>query len=598
MSDKNTTSIPERLQSLRDVMHQEQLSAWIVPSSDAHSSEYVCDHWQGRRWVSGFTGSAGTAVILADKAGLWTDGRYFIQAEEELEGSGMKLFKMGTPNAISIEDWIYDNVQENSCIGFDGKVVSTAFFEKFNKKFQKKNIEIKTGSDLLTEVWSDRPNMPNQKIYDYSIEYAGQSREEKLKKVREEMKAHSATHYLITTLDDIAWLYNYRGDDIPKCPVALAHTIVTLDEAILFIETSKVPESLKGELKNAGIEVNHYNDIDGALKKLSDGSKMIYDANTANSHFISLLKPEVEQYELKSITGTLKTIKNPVEQEHLKNCHIKDGVAMVKFFVELEQLVPKGGVTEIFAADIAEKYRRQIDTFKDLSFTTIPGYGSNGAMMHYSASEDKPFEVGCDNFFLVDSGGQYLDGTTDITRTHNFGELNDEQKKDYTLVLKGHVNLAKAKFMKGTRGVQLDMLARQPLWEHGINYACGTGHGVGQFLNVHEGPQNISVRFLDEEMLCGMNITNEPGIYRQGKWGIRIENIYFVVPSEKNEFGEFMKFEAVTMCPINLKPVLVSMLTQSEKDWLNEYHEEVYQKLSPHLNENEQQWLMKNTQPI
>ncbi len=598
MTSIASSPIPERLKLLREKMESKGLSAWIVPSSDPHSSEYVADHWQGRKWISGFTGSAGTAVVLADTAGVWTDGRYFIQAADELNETGFDLHKQGIPDAISYEDWIVENLVEGSKVGFDGKVLSYRFFVEFKRKCDKKNIEIITHLDLLDDIWTDRPSLPESTVVDYPLAYAGKSRDEKLIEVRNEMKKLKVNHFMLTTLDDIAWLFNIRAADIPYCPVKLAHSIISENEVSLFIDTTKLPQSLLDVLNASGVRCLGYEKVEVGIKSIPAKDSVLVDPNIVNSHFVSLLHKKIILKKSKSITTVLKAIKNPVEQEHLKECHRKDGAAMVKFFKALDEKVPKGEVTELSAAEIVKNYRKEIDTFVDLSFTTIPGYGGNGAMMHYSSTEESSCVIGTDNFFLVDSGGQYLDGTTDITRTLNFGELNTEQREDYTLVLKGHINLAKARFMAGTRGVQLDMLARQPLWDRGINYSCGTGHGIGHFLNVHEGPQSISPRFIDEEFKLGMNVTNEPGIYRKDKWGIRIENIYLIVPSVENEFGTFYEFETVTMCPINTKPIVVDMMSAEEKLWLNEYHSKVYHDLSPYLNEEEKVWLKNNTREI
>jgi len=579
-------------------MKEENLSAWIISSADSHASEYVSDYWRGRTWISGFTGSAGTVVILKDKAGLWADGRYFIQAETEIEDSGIDLFKFGLPDTILFEDWIVQELSENATVGYDGKVMSYDFLKTLKKKSKIKNISVRTDLDILNDIWSDRPSFPTENIFDHDVKYAGKSRAEKLKDVRAEMSKKKASHHLITTLDDIAWLYNYRGNDIPCCPFALAYTLISQKEAQLFIDTKKVPDSLRKEFLNDNIEVCEYTAIDEALSDLKQASSLLFDPKTVNGHFIELLSDEVLKIEGRTVTTMMKSLKNAVEREHNKECHRKDGVAMVKFLKFLDENVPGGRVTEISASDIAEKYRSEIDTFKGLSFTTIPAYGPNAAMMHYSTCEETSCVIGEDNFFLVDSGGQYLDGTTDITRTMNYGPLNEQQRKDYTLVLRGHIALAKAKFMKGARGCQLDIFARGPIWNEAIDYACGTGHGVGNFLNVHEGPQNISTRFIDEEMRVGMNITNEPGIYRKDKWGIRIENVYFVKEFEVNEFGTFFEFDTVTVCPINIKPVIKEMMLSSEIEWLNNYHSYVYEQLCPYLDEGEQAWLKENTKAL
>jgi Xaa-Pro aminopeptidase len=590
--------VVEKLNCLREEMVQENLDAWIIPSSDPHASEYVTERWMGRQWISGFSGSAGTVVILKDKAGLWTDGRYHIQAEEQLEDSTIDLFKDGLPETKSFMDWIYEELPKGARVGFDGNVVPHSLKKDLNKKYKRKNISVVNDKDLLDRVWKDRPSMTDNQIFDLPVKYAGKNRLEKLAEVRSEMKKKEASHHLISSLDDIAWLYNFRGQDTVTCPIALSHTLISMETAQLFIDWVKVPDEMKSALEKDGIQILAYADIDDVVMNLPGDAKVLFDHNRLSSKLSDLIPESCELIDATSITTTLKAVKNETEIEHFKNCHIKDGAAVVKFLKWLDEKVPAGQVTELSAEAQLESYRREIDTFKGLSFTTIPGYGANGAMMHYSSSEESNCTIGQDNFFLVDSGGQYYDGTTDITRTMCFGELSEQKKQDFTLVVKGHIQLAIAKFMEGTRGVQLDMLARQPLWKHGINYGCGTGHGVGFFLNVHEGPHKISPHFIDEALMASMIVTNEPGIYRAGQHGIRIENIMLVVAYEKNEFGSFLSFEQLTMCPIDTRPLLVELLSTEEKQYLNNYHAEVYEKLSPELNEEELSWLKQATRAI
>ncbi len=591
-------NVKEKLHSLRDQMSQEDLHAWIIPSSDPHASEYVTERWMGRKWLSGFTGSAGTLVVLTDRAGLWTDGRYFIQAEEQLEDSSIVLFKDGLTETKSFIDWIYDELHEGARIGFDGNVLPYRFKEDLQKKCNSKNISVIDDMDLLDRIWEKRPEMPNNEIYELPIEYAGKSRSDKLSDLRTEMKKQDASHHLISSLDDIAWLYNIRGQDMETCPVALSHTLVDQTDAQLFIEQSKVPDNLKKIFEKDAIQVSGYESIDKVLKNLPEDTNIIFDHNRISSKLGGLIPDYCSSIDSQSITTKFKAIKNEVEISQFRNCHIKDGAAVVKFLKWLEDNVKSGNVSELSAEKQLESYRREIDTFKGLSFTTIPGYAGNGAMMHYSSSEESNCTIGQDNFFLVDSGGQYFDGTTDITRTMCYGDLSEDKKHDFTLVVKGHIQLALAKFMSGTRGVQLDMLARQPLWKHAINYGCGTGHGVGFFLNVHEGPHNISLKFIDEALKPGMCVTNEPGIYRSGQYGIRIENIMLVIPYQESEFGSFYCFEQLTMCPIDTQALLVNLLTEEEKDYLNSYHQEVFEKISPLLNETESSWLEQATRPI
>jgi Xaa-Pro aminopeptidase len=440
--------------------------------------------------------------------------------------------------------------------------------------------------------------VPDEKIFDLAVKYAGKSRLQKLTEIRAEMQKDEITHHFISSLDDIAWLYNFRGHDTDTCPTALAFTLVSMDSAQLFIDPVKVPEQLKSDFKKDNIQITPYVDLDRAIEALPDKSKLLFDHNRVTSKVADLIPEYCEKIDGVSITTALKAIKNTEEIEHFRNCHIKDGAAVVRFLKWLDENVPSGQVSELNAEARLESFRKEIDTFKGLSFRTIAGYAANGAMMHYASSEQSNRRIGQDNFFLVDSGGQYFDGTTDITRTMCYGNLDEDKKHDFTLVVKAHIQLAIARFMQGTRGVQLDMLARQPIWKHAINYACGTGHGVGFFLNVHEGPHSISLRFIDEALKPGMCVTNEPGIYRSGEYGIRIENIMLVVESEENEFGTFYSFEQLTMCPIDTRALLVDLLNADEKEYLNNYHKNVYEKLSPNLNEAETSWLRQSTRAI
>ncbi len=590
--------IVEKLKLLRNEMAAEGLHAWLIPGSDPHASEYVSERWMGRKWISGFSGSAGTVVVLKDKAGLWTDGRYHIQAEKELLGSTIDLYKDGLPATISFIDWIYEQLAEGSKVGFDGELFSCNFKRQLVEKYKRKNISVVSDQDILDRVWIERPPMSPAQIFDLPLKYAGKSRVQKLTELRVAMSKEQASHHLIASLDDIAWLYNFRGQDTPTCPIALSYTLVSMEDAQLFIDAAKVPGDLKLALEQDHVQLSAYEDIYDAVRRLPDEAKILFDHARVNCRLGESVPKNCQQVDGVSITTTLKAIKNEVEIEHFRNCHIKDGAAVLKFLKWLDENVATGQVSELGAAAKLKSCRSEIDTFQGLSFETIPGYGANGAMMHYSSSAQSNCTIGQDNFFLVDSGGQYYDGTTDITRTMCYGELSEEKKHDFTLVVKGHIQLAMAIFMEGTRGVQLDMLARQPLWKHAINYACGTGHGVGFFLNVHEGPHSISLRFIDEPLKAGMCVTNEPGIYRQGQYGIRIENIMLVVEHEKNEFGTFLAFQQLTMCPVDTRPLLVDLLSAEEKEYLNNYNADVYDNLSPILNAQEKAWLRQATKAV
>ena len=591
-------TVTDKINHLRSAMSEHKLNAWILPSADPHASEYTPDYWQGRVWASGFTGSAGTLMVLDDKAGLWTDGRYHIQAAEELAGSGIDLFKAGLPETPDMIDWLVDVLPEGARIGFDGKVISYQFKQKLEKLCATKNISVHGEVDVLNEAWPDRASLPLNPIFELPLKYAGTSRTEKLTQLRADMKKRAVDTQLITTLDDIAWLYNYRGTDVPYCPVALAYALVTEQQAWLFINNVKVPQALKQALKDDGITLADYNAIDAELSALPANASVLFDPSKANSYLTALI-PASCRIEKGVLSSTrLKATKNDVEIAGVKECHRKDGAAVSRFLHWLDINVSKGGVTELSASAQLQSYREEIDTFRGLSFNTIAGYGANGAMMHYAADEASDTPIGSDNFFLVDSGGQYWNGTTDITRTQCYGPLTDAQKRDYTLVIKAHIQLSLAKFLRGTRGVQLDMLARQPLWREGINFGCGTGHGVGSYLNVHEGPHNISTNFTDEALVPGMYVTNEPGVYRTGEHGVRIENIMLVVEAETNEFGEFYQFEQLTLCPIDTKPLLVSMLLDEERDYLNGYHQRVLEELSPLMDSAGVEWLKEQTQAV
>ncbi|CAM2736244.1 aminopeptidase P family protein [Hathewaya histolytica] len=591
-------NIKERVQELRKLMQEKGIQAYVIPSSDAHQSEYVAPHWKGREWISGFTGSAGTVVVTLDDAGLWTDGRYFIQAEKQLEGSGIKLFKMGQPSVPTIKEWLKSVLKDNDTIGFDGKTVSRTFAEELESTLYKKNIKFNLQWDLLGTLWNDRPSIPEDKIFTLDVKYAGLSRTEKINNVREEMKKLEGNNFLLSSLDDIAWLFNIRGNDVPCNPVIISYALISLDEAILFVNGKKVPENVRKELECDGILIKEYEEVENYLNRLKSGDSVIYDPTKTNMWLFNSIKEEAGKVEAQNITTKMKGIKSEVELENMRIAHIKDGVAMVKFLYWLDNNLGKERITEISATNKLEEFRKEGEDFKGISFGTIAGYKEHAAMMHYSATEDSDYELEKRGMFLVDSGGQYLEGTTDITRTMVLGELTQEEKRDFTLVLKGVINLSMAKFLYGVTGTNLDVLARRPLWEYGIDYKCGTGHGVGFFLNVHEGPHAIRVNHVPTVFEEGMVVTNEPGVYKEGKHGIRLENILVVKKDESTESGQFMKFETITFCPMHLDGVVVELLSPEERTWLNNYHAEVYEKLSPYLDEEHRAWLKYQTRAI
>lgn len=589
--------VKERIEALRKLMRDNEMDAYIVPSFDAHQSEYVAEHWKSRQWISGFTGSAGTAVITLEDAGLWTDGRYYIQAEKQLEGSGMRLFKAAEPETPSFAEWLGDVLKKESSVGFDGTVFSVDMVRDIHKELDDKNIGLKFEQDLINQLWSDRPEIPKSPVFVHEVTYAGKSRTEKLNQVREEMTKLGANHYLLTSLDDIAWLLNIRGNDVPNNPVVISNVVIALDKCYLFIDSSKLSKEIKSTLESESIELKDYNEIENFLEELADKDAVIFDSGKTNICLYNAIHENVKKVEKPNITTSLKGIKNEIEIENLKNCEIMDGVAMVKFIKWLKTSVNKEKITEISAADKLEEFRSQIELFTGLSFDTIGGYKDHAAMMHYKATEESQYTLKNEGFFLVDSGGQYYNGTTDTTRTIVLGKLTEEERRDYTLVLKAHIGLSTAKFLHGATGANLDVLARQPIWKYGIDYKCGTGHGVGFFLNVHEGPQGFRANNY-VKLEKGMILTNEPGIYKEGKFGIRTENMMLVVEDEKTEFGQFMKFEPITYCPIDLDGINNDMLTIEEKQWINDYHNDVFNGLSPYLNEEEKQWLKEETREL
>ncbi|WP_069678454.1 aminopeptidase P family protein [Clostridium taeniosporum] len=587
----------EKLEKLREIMKKENIDYYVIPSSDFHQSEYVSEHFKSRAYITGFTGSAGTALIGKEKGILWTDGRYFIQAEKQLKDSGIELYKMRIPGWPTLTEWLMDNMKSGETLGFDGRLFSIKEYKEFKNIKNKKDINIVMDKDLIQEIWSNKPQLPKEKVFLHDIKYCGKSAKEKIQEVRAEMKKMGGSSYIISSLDDIAWLYNIRGNDVKDTPVALAYAIINEKKATLYIDKDKLSNEDEIELNKQGIEVEEYNKIFDDTKQVEDS--VIVDSNKVSGYIFTLINSNVKIIEEENITTKLKAIKNGVEIENLRNCQIKDGVAMVRLLKWLKENVGKENITELTVADKLLELRSKGDLFVEESFGTIAGYKDHAAMMHYSATKESAYELKPEGILLVDSGGQYFDGTTDITRSFILGKLTDEEKKDFTLVLKSHINLMKAKFLKGTTGSNLDILARTILWDEGIDYKCGTGHGVGFFLSVHEGPQ--SIRPVPNTVILepGMILTNEPGVYKEGKHGIRTENVMLVVKDiETEEGGEFYKFEVMSYCPIDLEGIDKTLLTDAERKWLNNYHKETYKKLSPHLNEEEKNFLKNATREI
>lgn len=595
--------IKERIENLRNILNEKEIYAYIIPSSDYHQSEYVSDYFKSREFMSGFTGSAGTLIVTQDEAGLWVDGRYFIQAEEQIKGSNIKLFKMGEENVPTIEEYLIDNMPKNSILGFDGKVISANEGKSYLEKLGFKNIDIEYDNDLVNLLWKDRDILPSEKAFSLDIKYCGESFSSKLNRLREEMKNKKATTHIITTLDDIAWLFNIRGNDVKYNPVVLSYAIITLDNVYLFIDDKKLDENILNELKKENVEIKNYNYIYEFVKEIKENEVVLLDPQKVNYSIYNNIPDNVQKIDMHNPIRDFKCIKNKVEIENIKRSHIKDGVAITKFMYWLKNNVGKIDISEISATKKLEEFRREQDLFIEPSFSTIAGYREHAAMMHYSATEETDYKLEPSDLFLVDSGGQYYDGTTDITRTFALGELSTDLKRHFTLVVRGMVRLSMAKFLYGCRGYNLDILARGPIWNEDLDYKCGTGHGIGFVLNVHESPNGFRWKVVPErEDSCileeGMITTNEPGIYIEGSHGIRIENELLTRKQKKNEYGQYMDFEVITLAPIDLDAIDPELMLENEKEYLNRYHKLVYDKISPFLSEKEKQWLKKYTRSI
>ena len=582
--------INKRIEEAIKVMEKYKVDAYIITSSDYHQSEYIDDYFKGREYLSGFTGSAGVLVIFKDEACLWTDGRYHIQAENQLKDSEIKLFKQGNLGVPTYKEYIVSKLVENSKIGIDAKILLSSDVNEILSKKKYKIIDF----DLLAEVWDKRKALPNEKIFILEDKYTGKAYNEKVKEIRKVLKEKGADYNIISSLDDIAWIYNFRGDDVQHNPVALSFTVISEKKASLYINKNKLNEEAKKYFKDNKVEVKEYFEFFEDIKKLKGSilvdfnkiSYAIYEAISKNT-VINSMNPSTY----------LKAHKNETEIANTKDIHIQDGVAMVKFMYWLKNNYKKENITEFSAEEKINSLREKIEGYIDLSFSTISAFGKNAAMMHYSAPEKKSAKIE-DGVYLLDSGGTYLKGTTDITRTFFLGKVGKQEKIDNTLVLKGMLALSRAKFLFGATGTNLDILARQFLWNFGIDYKCGTGHGVGHILNVHEGPHGIRFQYNPQRLEVGMIVTNEPGAYIEGSHGIRIENELLVKEFCETEHGKFLEFETITYAPIDLDGIVKTLLTKEEKQQLNEYHSEVYEKLSPYLNKKEKEFLKEYTKSI
>ncbi|MGM9986675.1 MAG: aminopeptidase P family protein [Bacillaceae bacterium] len=589
----------EKIAALRQAMIEKGISGYIIPSSDPHMSEYLPSYYEARSWFSGFNGSAGTLVVTLDKAALWTDGRYFIQAEHQLAGSGIELMRMRVKGTPEPEVWLTENLPTESIMGFDGMVVSAEFIKKFRVECSKKNISL-LSVDLVTPLWHNRPALPETPAWLLDTNYAGLSVAEKLDQLRVRLKEKGADSMLVSRLDSVAWLLNLRASDIPYNPFALAYCLVLPNRTILFINTARLPEDAQVELHTQGVETVVYESITETIAAIDQPSVFLCETSGTNETLFHMLQnnPNVRVVEGEEPIQALKGVKNEKEIENTINSHVKDGVAMTRFAIWLEKVVASGEhVTEY---DISEKLlalRLEQPESLGASFETIAAYGPNAAMMHYHPTIEKCSKLEARGFLLADCGGQYRDGTTDITRTYALGTLTDMEREYYTLVLKSHINLSRAIFLEGCTGGNLDILARGTLWQRGIDYRCGTGHGVGFVGAIHEGPQDLRITN-NVPFEVGMTITNEPGIYEEGIVGIRIENELLCKEWGTTEYGRFLCFEPITYCPIDTTPVIVNMLDNDELNWLNNYHKVVYETLMPHLNEGERTWLEQACAPI
>lgn len=592
-------TIKERLEQLRKLMKQSGVDAYIIPSADPHQSEYVAPRWKTRAWISGFNGSAGTVVITQKKAGLWTDGRYFLQAEEQLKGSTIQLFKAGLPETPDYKTWICGELKKGGSIGFDSSVMSINEVDDLKNTFAKKGLVVKPGKDLVDMIWKDRPAFPSGKAVLHPLKFAGMSRPDKFKAVRAKMAESDIDHHLFASLDDIAWLFNIRGDDVACNPVVMGFGLIGPKSVELFVQPGKFNTKDIAALVKDGVNVRNYNDIFKALSGIKKGKIFIDPARCSQSLLDAVDTKKVEVVKGMNMSQIMKAVKNPTEIEGMKQAHITDGVAMVKFLHWFDTNIGHELITEISASDVLEKFRKEGAGFMGLSFDTISGYGEHGAIIHYSATPESSIEIKPAGLYLIDSGGQYNSGTTDITRTVVAGKLTKKMIKDFTLVLKGHIAIATARFPQGfTAGTHLDALARTALWRNGQNYNHGTGHGVGAYLSVHEGPMGISPKWLETKLVPGMILSNEPGYYESGQYGIRIENLVLVEQIEETPWGKFLGFTDLTMCPIDIRAVDAGLMSAEEKKWLNDYHKKVFTTLSPYLNAAQKSWLKKMTVAI
>ena len=589
-------TIAQRLEALREMMRREHLAAFIFPSTDPHQGEYIPDHWKGREFISGFNGSAGTAVVTLTSAALWTDSRYFIAAEEQLKGTEFQLMKLKIEGTPTIAEWLGKECEAGAEVGVDGMVNSTnSVKELIGDLRHQGGITLRTNLDPLAQIWTERPDIPLNPVEIFPLEYAGEATHDKLSRIRRALRQQHADGMLMSALDDIAWTLNLRGSDVHCNPVFVSYLLISSTTTTLYVDQRKLTPEVLAYLKAENITVDDYENVGKGLKDYFEYN-ILLDPDEVNYSLYKKVSREI--IEAESPVKRMKTVKNKTEIAGFHRAMIKDGIALVKFLKWLKPAVEAGGQTEISIDKKLTSLRAEQPLYRDISFDTIAGYQAHGAIVHYEATPETDIPLKPEGLLLLDSGAQYLDGTTDITRTIALGPITDEQKKIYTLVLKGHIQIELCKFPSGSSGTQIDILARKDMWREGLNYLHGTGHGVGTYLNVHEGPHQFRMEWKPAPLIAGMTITDEPGIYLAGKFGVRTENTLLIVPYMETEFGKFLQFESLTLCPIDKTPIIIEMLTPEERQWLDDYHQMVYERLSPHLIPDEQAWLKEATTPL
>ena len=594
-------TVPERLEALRKRMEEKKIDVYVVPTADFHQSEYVGEHFKARKFITGFSGSAGTAVITKTEARLWTDGRYFIQAAKQLEGSTVELMKMGEPGVPEMNAYIEEVLQAGETLGFDGRVVSVGEGQGYADIAAKKGAHVNYQEDLIDEIWSDRPAMSEEPAFDLDVKYAGETVADKLARIRKEMKDAGANAHVMTTLDDICWMLNIRGNDIDFFPMVLSYAVITMDEMLLYIDERKLSDEMKAIYAKDGVTIHPYNAIYEDMKHLSIENTALLDASKTNYAIYKNIPEEMKKVDTRNPEILFKAIKNPVEIENIRKAQIKDSIAHVRFMKWLKENVGKMKITEMSASDKLDELRIEQGNFIRPSFEPISAYGEHAALCHYTSSKETDVELKEGNVFLTDTGAGFYEGSTDITRTYVLGEIPNIMKEHFTLVAISNLQLASAKMLKGCNGMNLDILARKPFWDRALNFNHGTGHGMGYLLNIHEGPTNFRWAYRKNDthqFEPGIVITDEPGIYIEGSHGVRLENELLVKEWKKNEYGEFLCFETITYVPMDLDGIKADMMSEEEKRLLNDYHALVYEKIAPHLNEEEREWLKKYTRAI